>query len=368
MKKQKSLLALAVSTLLFLSCLQSHAKIWRVNNNSNYNGVNLFGDNWGGTPAYPVFNQVCQATDSASINDTIHVEPSFFTYGPCTINKKLVIIGSGFFISENAKAANGIYNSKILSIAFAAGAEFSQLIGMDVVYSPQPGTGVVYIGCDHVTIKRCRFEGAIQLSSSVASPTILQNYFANPTASALVGTGQVQWMPPSDIIFDNNIVRGTLLWYLPTTQLEIFECNNNVFDGPSGLMLNLATSSFKNNILKTVGATTNINNGTYQNVSYTTCTDSSQFPGTSNIVVEPNMTNVFQTSFPSTDGKYQLIPSWALTNPGLNGDRGAFDGPSANRYTLSGLAAIPVIYDATTNGISQPGNLLPVNVKARTIK
>ena len=49
---------------------------------------------------------------------------------------------------------------------------------------------------------------------------------------------------------------------------------------------------------------------------------------------------------------YQILSGSVASNSGSDGtDRGAFGGaPVADRYTLSGLAAIPVIYSVSTSG------------------
>ena len=69
-------------------------------------------------------------------------------------------------------------------------------------------------------------------------------------------------------------------------------------------------------------------------------------------------------------GQYQLQSGVAGNVPGSDGaERGAFGGIApSNRYTLSGLAAIPVIYDVSTTGVSQAGTGMTVQVKARTVK
>lgn len=71
----------------------------------------------------------------------------------------------------------------------------------------------------------------------------------------------------------------------------------------------------------------------------------------------------------STDGNYQLQSGVASNYPGLGGgDRGAFGGSiPANRYTLSGLANIPVIYDVYTTGTVVSGTL-PIIIKGKNYK
>ena len=52
--KKTQLLFMAVIITATLFTQQASAKIWRVNNQSNYNATkNLWGDNFGGTQSYP---------------------------------------------------------------------------------------------------------------------------------------------------------------------------------------------------------------------------------------------------------------------------------------------------------------------------
>jgi hypothetical protein len=129
--------------------------------------------------------------------------------------------------------------------------------------------------------------------------------------------------------------------------------------------------NFQNNILKTAAATVNINNNKNNNVSY--CVSSSatgQFgtDATKKNIVVTNINSIFIINGTS-DGMYQLKSGSVASNNGSDGtDRGAFGGAAAeNRCTLSGLAAIPTIYQITTTGVAGPSGL-QVTIKARTIK
>lgn len=264
--------------------------------------------------------------------------------------------------------SNFPYNSKISHVEFNQNSEGSQLIGVDIVYNGFSYHGTVFITVNNITVKRCRIENTIAFQTNLVDAYILQNYFNSTTSNALSGNGFSTFVPPSDLIFKNNILKSKLIWSNSSGQFPILECSNNVFDGPANqLILDFATSSFHDNIVKPTGAIVNINNNTNSNVLNATCTNNTQFPGTPGLVVAPAMSSVFISST-STDGQYALNPTWATSNPGANGERGVFGGPPSTRYSLSGLPAIPVIYDISTNGVSQPGTGLPVMIKARTIK
>src|SRR6476620_10631294 len=102
---------------MFLFLQQAYAKVWRVNSNSNYNGTSLWGDNFGGTSAYPVFKQLADVINSnlitATAGDTIHLEGSSIDYTNVTITKKLVIIGPGYFLNENTNVSNDVLSARL---------------------------------------------------------------------------------------------------------------------------------------------------------------------------------------------------------------------------------------------------------------
>ena len=374
--KKKQLLFIALAAVAMCFTQQADAKIWRVNNQSNYDGSALWGDNFGGTPAYPVFKQVDQAVAFGIVNDgdTIHVEGSTITYAFATITKRLVIIGAGYLLTDNPKTSNNVLETKIARISFSAGSENSQVIGMDVVSAGNTFDRDIYINVNGITVKRCRIEGQIVFGFPLSDSYIIQNFFPNIVVNnAISGNGNTFFVPPTDLVFNNNICQKTLTWGAPlanpTTLWPILQCNNNVFDGPDNLAnpnLAFSTSEFKNNILMPTNAITNIA-ASAGVIAYNIGTLSTQFGTADNNLVVPAITTLFVTST-STDGKYQIAGGSQANNSGSDGtDRGAFGGTAAiSRYTLSGLAAIPVIYQITTPGATSTN--LPVTISARTIK
>lgn len=364
--KKITLLTLVTGFALLLSSSIIHAKIWRVNNQSNYDNVDNFGENYGGTPVYPVFKQINEAVANANVvdGDTLHIEASTLVYSGASINKRLTIIGSGYFVEENQNVSNSVYNSRVRDITFNDGSEFSQLIGLHIIRQSSSITGKVNVLTNEITVKRCLIDRGVAFESGLLSVFILQNFFTNQAGNALINSSSSSFIPPQDIVFNNNILRTKLIW----TGRNILECNNNVFDGPPNeLNLDFNTDSFQNNILRSPGITANINNGTNANVEYNTVSNSGVFADTPGNVWEPAMNNLFLDS-ESPDGMYQLQPDTANNVPGKDGaERGAFGGAViADRYNLSGLAPIPVIYSVSTTGVSESDTGLPVQVKART--
>ena len=373
--KKKLLPLLILMLVCSLIARQASAKIWRVNNRSNYDGTSLYGDNFGGTAAYPVFAQLNQVVAFGIVNngDTIHVEGSTTTYDFATITKRLVIIGTGYLLTDNPNTSNSVLESKIARIVFAPGSEGSQVIGMNFTSAGNSFDRDVYINVNGITVKRCRIEGQIVLGFPLADVYIVQNFFSSTEANNAIATnGNSFFVPPTDIVFNNNICQKTLNWGTPianpTSFWPILQCNNNVFDGPDNLAtpnLAFSTSEFRNNILMPVNASVKIQ-ASAGVVNYNIGTLSTQLGTTDNNLVVPAITTLFATST-STDGAYQIATGSPANNSGSDGtDRGVFGGAITNRYTLSGLSAIPTIYKVTTSGVGNAS--LNVTIQARTIK
>ena len=370
--KQTQLLFFATLIIATLFTQQANATIWRVNNKSNYNGSTLYGDNFGGTAAYPVFNQIQQAHDFSIVNpgDTIYVEGSIAPYSLATITKKLVIIGTGYFLTNNPKTSSNKVESAVARIYFNPGSEGSQVIGLDIVLISDGGEGIIYLNVNNIIIKRCRIEQYVKFSTGLSNAYILENFFSNTyNTNALATNNDGGFVPPTDIIFNNNICQKTLVWNNGNTLWPITQCNNNIFDGPDNLAtpnLEFATSDFKNNILMATNAKVSIT-AADSVIAYNIGTQSTQFGTNNNNLVVPNITSLYVIST-SPDGAYQIATGSAAANSGSDGaDRGAFGGVAiTDRYTLSGLAAIPVIYSISTQGATATD--LPVTIGARTIK
>lgn len=363
-------MAVICTALLFVVTVNSQTT-WRVNNQSNYDGITFFGDNYGGTPSFPVFSEINEAMAYPNVidGDTLHIEGSTIDYANATITKQLVIIGPGYFLTENPDVSNNTYDAKIGWISFESGSEFSQVIGMNIVNNGSSSTGTIYLEVNEITIKRCRIARDIDFDSELSGFYILQNFFSNILESNAFSLGvPSSFVPPQDVIFNNNICEKKLIWSNSNFTGTILECKNNIFNGPANeLNLEFNVGSFQNNILRAPGITANINNGTNNNVQYNTVSLSNVFDGTTGNLWVPNMAALFVTNG-TTDGSYQLLSDSTFNEVGSDGEeRGAYGGVVvSNRYNLSGLAAIPVVYEVTTTGVSEAGTGLPVTIKART--
>lgn len=380
MKNLKLIFWLAIfATIVFNGSV--NANKWRVNRISNYltNGTH-YGENVGGNSAFPVFDTPDNAQNSNLVSDydTLYLEGTgnSLSYPGFTLNRPLVLIGTGYFLDLNAASnvSNDQVETRLDNIVFGTLSEGSQIIGVHVV----SGYGID-ISTSNITVKRCLIEADITLgyTATMTDILIVQNFINNSNSSNGSGVVASGYGIPQNLIISHNIFKKILSLYNNTGTYNIAECNNNVFDCPviSGTAsIRLKTTSFQNNIIKTANAIVDLNDGIASaGVVYNVCATATQLnttdPQWNNLHVS-NMQTIFVSISGSTDGNYQLDPTWASANPGSDGsDRGAFGGASiTSRYTLSGLPPVPVIYSISTSGVASPVTGLPVTIKARTIK
>ena len=354
MNTTKLLFVLATVAAAFIT-QPAKAKIWRVNNN--------------GYSADFISLQVANKDNKVLNGDSIHLEGSATSYGNITITKKLVIIGPGYFLTENKNSSSNALQATVDYIEFEGGSQGSQLIGVYV-----SGIYGITVDVGNILIKRCKIDYSVHLNYDIADVRVLQNYFTNTNQSNTSAIVPSIYGFPTDFVFNNNISRKTLLAEANNVIYTLLECKNNVFDCPAvsgGPSIKMNAGSFQNNIITNPAVTTIINFSTGTGVSYNvSASANNQFGTNDNNIVVADMATLFASATNnSTDGKYTLRPGSPASNNGSDGtDRGAFGGLSpANRYTLSGLPAIPVIYEINTSGVAGPGGL-QVTIKAKTIK
>ena len=109
-----------------------------------------------------------EASDNAAAGDTIYVEGSINNYQDgATIDKRLTIIGPGYFLSENdSTQANALYAKFNTGIFFNTGSAGSVIAGIESHIS---------ISVDNITVRRCK-SNYISFDAVVKNIFITQNY------------------------------------------------------------------------------------------------------------------------------------------------------------------------------------------------
>jgi hypothetical protein len=311
--------------ILFIAAVFSaNATIWRVNNNAGINtGITT----------------LQQAHDTASVGDTIYLKFSPNNYGGCTFTKKLLVIGTGYFLTANPNTPANKAAATVNVLTFNTGAQGTIVTG---VYN----TTFSFINTDSIILRR-NVLGHISMgamNNTVSNIILEQNYF----------TGSINLYYSYNVIVSNNII-GRLLYSTGSSSATIV--NNIINTDHTIYSWGLMNSTIHNNIFH-AGNPTFTNCELKNNIFHSTGTNAN---GNQYGIV---MDSVF-VGTGSPDGKFMLKSNSPAIGAGLGGtDCGVFGG--SNPYVLSGLPAVPYIYEAIipTSGSTTGG--LPVQIKIRS--
>ncbi|QNL22403.1 hypothetical protein HZR84_10780 [Hyphobacterium sp. CCMP332] len=331
-------LILPILCLIFTA---SYADIIRVNNNSGISAD---------------YSNLQTAIDSANSGDTIYLEPSSATYGNVTVSKQVSIYGPGYFLAENTGQQANLNTCRVNIITMGSGSAFSSVSGIVIANYMELFTG-------NIAITRCYFSNSgtsIYFAGTSSNTNVLfaQNYIIGSIShSANSQNYTVYWR--------NNYIGGTTLNTEGPGIVNDF--TNNVINCYSYVIEN---SSFTNNIFtSTNNFNLNVvgwNNGFENNIFRTTSTPVDTALG--NIVGVATNTGVIFTGG-TTDGRFQILPGSLADDTGKEipsgtpTDIGMYGGP--NPYKLSGVPAIPTIYDLVVPTSNTTGGL-NVTIKAKS--
>jgi hypothetical protein len=324
--------------LICFGFLTTNATSWRVNNN----------------PAIDAdFSDITTAISAASEGDTLYIEGTQYNYGDVTLNKPLVLIGPGFFLTENDSTQANQSSAMIDQLTIDPGAAGSTVYGLEFY-------DWVNINADNIVFSRnwmvdnhnidCRFAQ----SSDITDVVITQNYLSNIIGGNNLANG---------LIISNNYVRTEI--GVGSNQSAI------IYNNVVGKTISAYNSVVKNNI----NTSNNDANGGYydggNNVWAYNIADFLKWgipPGVGNIGdIDPIDVFVdYDGSLGySADGKWQLKEGSMAIGYGENGvDCGIFGGPSP--YILSGLPPVPHIYEAIVPVSGSAASGLSVTIKVKS--
>ena len=332
--------------LFSITALQSHAKVWRINNNS-------------GVVADFTSCVDALASDNVVDGDTLHVEGSANAYSGFTLNKRLVMIGTGYFLSGSNSNSGQQANANSSSfangyISFDSASSGSTLIGLDnFIFSIGPNLGSA---TDNITLIRCNVAN-IGINYGYTANTKMVGWKINKchiNTIAFSGISLQNWE------ITNNIIQSSIDMS-STSNINIL-VRNNVFR--SGIIL--FSCYFSNNII-TNAAFITVNTTIKNNLSSGT-----NLPSGNGNVSNQSDAVVFQGLIGnSSDGQWRLkagSPAVGAgeTIAGITPDCGAFG--TADPYVLSGIPAIPTIYlltvpaNVATNAATMP---ITISTKSR---
>lgn len=331
--------------LILLACFIANsvsAKIWRVNNNV---GVTAN------------FTTLSAAVSSASVlaGDTLHVEASLTTYGNLNLTKRLVVLGTGYFLDLNPKTQANTNSAIIGELRLAANASGSVVMGLTI------NGFVLILDPNNVVIARNKINNDLQLNpfnltGSSTNVLIQDNYMSQIYfGSANNNTSY------SNLRVENNIILGTggidLIALGAVTSGQII---NNYFVGAT----KAENCLIKNNFIASFPGTAGSNVVQYNIFA----TNNTNFVGTNGNITASAAT-VFVNPVGNQDAGFMLKAG----SPGFGAGRDANGNPTdigpfgnANPYVLSGMPPIPNIYLLTVPQ-NVPAGTPSMNVTISTI-
>lgn len=274
------------------------------------------------------YTTIPAAISAATEGDTIMVDGSETAYSSSAtieVSKKIVLMGPGYWRSENGIIQEGANNATIHNIRFSA--EGSTIAGLVV-------DGTVNVQAAHITITRCRITGDISHYNS--SNTIIHQCFLEGDIS-----GQSNNSYTSGLQITNNIFKGSnynTVQYFTNSYIAY-----NTFTGSMVTNGHLTGCTVEKNVME--AHTGEIGNNTF--------TDNTEI----GVTVEDTSTDLAIKNFSE---EYASQHNASLFS------RGAFNGDDP--YVISGLPSGPVVEDITVPASVAMGSKLNVTIKLGVTK
>jgi hypothetical protein len=333
-----------------LIAFPSQAKVWRINNTAGVTADFA-------TPALAL------ASASVVNDDTLHIEGSATIYAGFNLNKRLVIIGSGYFISgansnPGLQANPNSCNFGGSVISFDSTGSGSTIIGLDNFYFGVGGS--LGSATDNITLTRCNISSVASFNGYTAN-TKMVGWKINKCHISSVSFASFvlqNWEFTNNIVtssFDisgvnnlNNLVRNNVFRSSISMYNGYFA--NNIIQNTTFTVTNVTV---KNNLC--IGAPAGFTPFVGLNANLNNQTDVALFQGlTGN----------------STDGQWRLKAGSPAIGAGetisaITPDCGAYG--TADPYVLSGIPAIPTIYLLTVPAsVASSATNMPITISTKS--
>lgn len=319
--------------IVIVFSLTAHAKVWRVNNIAGFNAD---------------FTNFTAAQAAASANDTLYFEGSTTSYGNIVLAKPFVIVGPGYFLTENPQTQANSVSSTFGSITFNTGSSESVVTGLVVTGNIDIKVGNIVIESNNIIAKISIINSASTIGNIFITKNFIQGEIQNSSGNTLYNL--------YNVIITNNFVLKSVSFDLNCSGTISNNCFN--YDYMTGV-------SVHNFIIKN-----NISNHDYSvpldNIISNNIGSETQFPIGNGNQQNVIMSDVFVSKTGnSTDGQFQLKPYSPALGAGNDGkDCGMFGGESP--YVLSGLPSIPAIYEVIMPATGTSNSGINVTIKAKT--
>lgn len=340
--------------LCLIYCASAYGKIWIVDSNVGSTAKD--------------FTNLQAAHDGAAAGDTLYMigSPNNYITARVTMTKMLIIIGPGYFLSENPDTQASIASAFIddttpflcEEIVYAPGSQGSVIMGMVI-------NGRIVVNTDNIVIKRNFIQqiggcGSSSVEISGSNVSIVQNFIQGGTLGSSEFDIKINSGFSSIFILNNYLFHPCSGCGGGVTAVSsvgsIVEITNNIFTG--GLVV--SNSLVQNNIFTTI----NVFSASSSTVRNNLHIGVGSLPGGNGNINGVNMTDVFLGSG-SSDGRWQLKVGSPALGAGFGGiDCGIFSG--LEPYVLSGIPPIPTIYSLSAPLVGEKNVGLPIQIKVKS--
>lgn len=286
--------------------------------------------------------------------DTLYIQGSAQVYDGFTCDKRLVIIGTGYRLSDNPQTSStGLFPFIDAEAIFTEGSEGSIL--SSVAFNEAAGTQRPEISADNIIIERCYLVHGITMRGDPSGIVIRNNYFKDVGIVDVAGTDNYQ-----NVSLIGNIIEANMSVLSTDSQDRLYSIvEHNLFLGD----LLIQASILRNNIWVPFidESSFGVSSGTIEN----NLAFNGQIGlenGNQRFSELGQVWNTINTG--SFDGRWQLDPGSSFKGMATDGtDPGPFGG--SQPYALSGVPQIPIIYELFTTGSGSQSEGLPVTTKIR---
>ncbi|RYY06893.1 MAG: hypothetical protein EOP43_04915 [Sphingobacteriaceae bacterium] len=121
-----------------------------------------------------IYSNLQDANDdiATKAGDTLLVDGSIKNYVALNCNKRLVIIGPGYFLTQNISQANTV-SATVQGISFKSGSEGAIIIGLVFAVGSTDYKPYVYV--NGISVIRCYISNGLSLSGQIMGLIILPN-------------------------------------------------------------------------------------------------------------------------------------------------------------------------------------------------
>jgi len=279
---------------------------------------------------------------AATSGDTIYMEGSVIEYAGGNISKKVTIIGPGFFLSENpstqATKIETKFNSEIMFLTGSAG---STIMGCHLAS--------IGVNTSNISIHKNLIDGNILIGAPVSNISILQNFGNNILAGDY------------DKPITNSVISYNYFYQIASAASSgSLVITNNIFLSN----ISVSNSNIQNNIIAYSYGGIADNPG--NNISYNLLAIAGTNSNHNQYSVDMNTVFIdFNGTHSSPDGKWQLAEGSPAKGAGSGGvDCGIFGGSTP--YVLSGIPALPHIYEADIPATANTGSSFKISIKVKS--